>query len=61
MQEPYGKGLATRPDPESCADHGNMTGEALTRAHVFARPSATHAHMPKRKVVASSKGNGTRP
>ena len=33
MKEPYGKGLATRPDPESCAGHGNMTGEALTRAH----------------------------
>ena len=34
MKEPYGKGLATRPDPESCAGHGNRTGEALTRAHV---------------------------
>jgi hypothetical protein len=33
MKEPYGKGLATHPNPESCADHGNMTGEALTRAH----------------------------
>jgi hypothetical protein len=33
MKEPYGKGLATRPDPESCASHGNTTGEALTRAH----------------------------
>jgi hypothetical protein len=27
MKEPYGKGLG----PESCAGHGNMTGEALTR------------------------------
>jgi hypothetical protein len=34
MKEPYGKGLATRPGPESCAGHGNMTGEALARAHV---------------------------
>lgn len=33
MKEPYGKGLATHSDPESCAGHGNMTGEALTRAH----------------------------
>ncbi len=33
MREPYGKGLATHPGPESCAGHGNMTGEALTRAH----------------------------
>ena len=30
MKEPHGKGLATRPGPESCAGHGNMTGEALT-------------------------------
>ena len=33
MKEPYGKGLATRPGPESCAGHGNMAGEALARAH----------------------------
>ena len=33
MKEPYGKGLATRPGPESCAGHGNMMGEALTRVH----------------------------
>jgi hypothetical protein len=33
MKEPYGKGLATRPVPESCAADGNRTGEALTRAH----------------------------
>ena len=30
MKEPYGKGLATSPGPESCAGHGNMAGEALT-------------------------------
>ena len=34
MKEPHGKGLAIHPGPESCAGHGNMTGEALTRAHV---------------------------
>lgn len=33
MKEPYGKGLATHSGPESCAGHGNMMGEALTRAH----------------------------
>jgi hypothetical protein len=33
MKEPYGKGLAARPGPESCDGHGNMTGEALTRVH----------------------------
>jgi len=31
MKEPYGKGPATHPGPESCAGHGNRTGEALTR------------------------------
>ena len=33
MKESYGKGPATRPGPESCAGHGNMTGEELTRIH----------------------------
>jgi len=33
MKKPYGKGPATHPGPESCAGHGNMTGEALTRVH----------------------------
>ena len=33
MKEPYREGLATHPDPESCASHGNVAGEALTRAH----------------------------
>ena len=33
MQEPHEKGVANRFNPESCADHGNMVGEALTRAH----------------------------
>ena len=33
MKEPHGKALANRSNPESCAGHGNMAGEALTRAH----------------------------
>jgi len=33
MKESYGKGLATRLGPESCAGHGNMAGEALTGVH----------------------------
>jgi hypothetical protein len=33
MKEPYGKGIANRPDPESCAGGGNIAGEALTGAH----------------------------
>ncbi len=32
MKEPYGKGLATHPDPESCAGCREVTGEALTGA-----------------------------
>ena len=32
MKEPYGKGLATHPDPESCAGRREATGEALTGA-----------------------------
>ena len=33
MKEPYRKGLATRPDPESCAGGREALGEALTGAH----------------------------
>ena len=33
MQEPHGKGLANRSNPESCAGGGNIAGEALTRTH----------------------------
>ena len=57
MKEPYGKGLATRPGPESCAGHGNMTGEALTRAHA-GQPlsseitiSARRCRTPKQKAT----------
>jgi hypothetical protein len=33
MKEPYRKGLAIHPDPESCAGGGDIAGEALTGAH----------------------------
>ena len=33
MKEPHDKGVANHINPESCAGHGNMAGEALTRAH----------------------------
>ncbi len=33
MKEPYWKGVAIHPDPESCAGGGNIAGEALTGAH----------------------------
>lgn len=33
MKEPYRKGVATHPDPESCAGGREASGEALTGAH----------------------------
>lgn len=33
MKEPYRKGLANHPDPESCAGDRKVAGEALTGAH----------------------------
>jgi hypothetical protein len=33
MKEPHRKGLATHPDPESCASRRKVAGEALTGAH----------------------------
>lgn len=34
MKEPYGEGLATHTDPESCVGVREGAGEALTGAHV---------------------------
>ncbi len=34
MKKPYRKGLASHPDPESCAGRSNAAREALTGAHV---------------------------
>jgi len=39
MEEPYGKGLATRTDPESCGGGGNIAAEALTGAHAGRKAS----------------------
>ena len=33
MKEPHRKGIANHSNPESCADGGNIVGEALTGAH----------------------------
>ena len=33
MREPYGEGLATHTDPESCVGGREGVGEALTGAH----------------------------
>ena len=40
MKEPHRKGIANRPDPESCAGVGNNAGEALTGAHA-GQPSSS--------------------
>lgn len=34
MKESYREGLASHSDLESCAEGGNVLGEALTEAHV---------------------------
>jgi RNA-directed DNA polymerase len=34
MEEPYGEGLASHTDPESCVASREAGGEALTGAHV---------------------------
>ena len=57
MKEPYGKGLATRPGPESCAGHGNMTGEALTMAHA-GQPLSSEIIFPACRPC-SDKGKAT--
>ena len=57
MKEPYGKGLATRPGPESCAGHGNMTGEALTRVHA-GQPLSSEIILPACRPC-SDKGKAT--
>jgi hypothetical protein len=49
MEEPYGKGLATRIDPESCGGGGNIAAEALTGAHagrVFSSETKASACRP---------------
>jgi hypothetical protein len=61
MKEPYGKGLATRPDPESCAGHGNMAGEALTGAHAREeKVTATKSgEYRKHRVCGQPKGSAS--
>jgi hypothetical protein len=57
MKEPYEKGLATHPGPESCAGHGNMTGEALTGAHA-GQPLSSEIILPAGRPC-SDKGKAT--
>ncbi len=45
MKEPHRKGLASHPDPESCAGLSNVAREALTGAHVD-QPSSCEINRP---------------
>src|SRR3989304_1365008 len=46
MKESYRKGLASHPDPESCAEDGNTLGEALTGAHTGQLSSSENSVRP---------------
>jgi hypothetical protein len=54
MKEPYGKELATHPRSEPCAHHGNMAGEALTRANERHRPLRSAARPAARVLPFSA-------
>jgi len=44
MKEPYGKGVATHSDPESCAGGREAAGEALTGEAVGQVLSSENTH-----------------
>jgi len=46
MKESYRKGLASHPDPESCAEDGDTLGEALTGAHTGQLSSSENSVSP---------------
>ena len=73
MKEPYRKGVANHPDPESCAGDGNIPGEALTGAHAgqplsseitfsACRPCPTRGrpHQERRQAQAAPGRRGVR-
>ena len=45
MQESYGEGPASHPDPESCGSGRKASAEALTGAHA-GQPSSCDSHRP---------------
>ena len=48
MQEPYRKGVANHPDPQSCAGGREVAGEALARVHV-GQPLSSEITTPARR------------
>ena len=48
MQEPYRKGLANHPGPQSCAGGREVAGEALARVHA-GQPLSSEITTPARR------------
>jgi hypothetical protein len=57
MKEPYRKGLASHPDPESCAGNSNAVREALTGAHVDQPSSCEIKPVQGADAVSGAEGN----
>jgi len=60
MKESYRKGVANRPDPESCATHRKMRREALTGAHAgwVLSPEKRESERRRCQAEAPIKGAG---
>ncbi len=57
MKEPHRKGLASHPDPESCAGSSNAAREALTGAHVDQPSSCEIKPVQGADAVSGAEGN----
>jgi hypothetical protein len=57
MKEPYREGLASHPDPESCADNSNAVREALTGAHADQPSSCEISLVQGADAVSGAEGN----
>ena len=57
MKEPYRKGLASHPDPESCAGNSNAVREALIGAHVDQPLSCEIKPVQGADAVSGAEGN----
>jgi hypothetical protein len=57
MKEPHRKGLASHPDPESCAGLSNVASEALTGAHVDQPSSCEIKPVQGADAVTGAEGN----
>ena len=57
MQESHGKGPASHPDPESCADGRKAGGEALTGAHAGQPLSCEIIHSGVPTLLSEAEGH----